>query len=127
MKSRLRSRLRWFNSVISAVLHPPIRFFPLQASLSGYGAGHLRRDAQAAAIVSTVAFIQGMACAFIADLPIEYGVTSAIVASIVGGTFSGSKVLVIGPTNAIAILVLSTMASLDFNPEQRAVYLYPFF
>jgi len=67
-----------------------------------------------------VAFIQGMTCAFIAGLPIQYGLASATIASIVGGAFSGSKVLVIGPTNAIAILALSTMASLDLTPEQRA-------
>lgn len=107
--------------VIAAVLHPPIRFFPLPESISGYSFDHLRRDAHAAALVSMVAFIQGMACAFIAGLPIRYGLASAVVASIVGGAFSGSKVLVIGPTNAIAILVLSTMASLDLSPDQRTM------
>jgi SulP family sulfate permease len=107
--------------VINMALHPSIQFFPLQASLSGYSVDLLRRDAKAAAFVSAVAFIQGMACAFIAGLPIQYGLTSAIAASIVGGVFSGSRVLIIGPTNAIAILVLSTMASLDLNPEQRAI------
>jgi SulP family sulfate permease len=106
---------------MTAVVHPPIRFFPLRAGLSGYGIDHFRRDAHAAALVSMVAFIQGMACAFIAGLPIQYGLVSAIIASIIGGAFSGSKVLIIGPTNAIAILALSTMASLNLTPEQRAV------
>lgn len=106
---------------MAAVLHPPIRFFPLRESLSGYSVDHFRRDAHAAALVSMVAFIQGMACALIAGLPIQYGLTSAIIASIVGGAFSGSKVLVIGPTTAIAVLVLSTMAGLDLTPEQKAV------
>jgi SulP family sulfate permease len=106
---------------MTAVLHPPIRFFPLPERIFGYNVDHLRRDAHAAALVSIVAFIQGMACAYIAGLPIRYGLASAVVASIVGGTFSGSKVLIIGPTNAIAILVLSTMARLDLSPEQRAV------
>lgn len=106
--------------MLNAVLHPPIRFFPLRQTISGYRSIDLSRDARAAFLVSLVAFVQGLACASIAGLPAHYGIASAIVAAIVGGAFSGSRVLVIGPTNAIAILVLSTFAGADFSPEQRA-------
>lgn len=118
-KQNLR-RTRWVRSAINAVLQPPIRFFPLRQSLRGYRSIDLGRDARAAFLASLVAFVQGLTCASIAGLPAHFGIASSIVAAIVGGAFSGSRVLVIGPTNAIAILILSTFAGADFSPEQRA-------
>ncbi|MEZ5277374.1 MAG: SulP family inorganic anion transporter [Opitutaceae bacterium] len=111
----------WVRSVWSVAIHPPIHFFPFSRAVRSYGLRDFLRDARAAGPVAVVAFIQGMTCASIAGLPIEYGILSAIVAAIMGGVFSGSRLLVIGPTNAIAILVFSTLAASDFSLTEKAV------
>ena len=109
------------RSAWSATTHPPISFFPLRHVLAGYGGRDLSRDARAATLVSAVALVQGLACASIAGLPVQFGVMSAIAASIIGGVFSGSRALIIGPTNAIAMLVFSTLAGSDFSAGQMVI------
>jgi SulP family sulfate permease len=86
------------------------RLVPALGSLRSYGAGELRADALAGLTVAAVAVPQAMAYAMAAGVPPEYGLYTAIVMTAVGALFSSSRQLINGPTNAIAIAVLSVLA-----------------
>ncbi|MEO0454677.1 MAG: SulP family inorganic anion transporter [Verrucomicrobiota bacterium] len=76
-------------------------------------------DLRAALNVALLAFPQGMAYAVVADLPIEYGIYGTIIAAIIGPLFSGSRFIVLGPTNATSVLLpvaIGTMALPDSDP-----------
>ncbi|MCG3178490.1 MAG: putative sulfate transporter [Phycisphaerae bacterium] len=70
-----------------------------------------RRDFVAALTVATVALPQGMAYAIIAGLNPVYGLYTAIVSAMVASLMGSSPYLVTGPTNAISLLVASSMRS----------------
>ncbi len=80
--------------------------------LREYDSGKLKRDFLAGINVALLAFPQGMAYAMIAGLPIEYGLYGSAVALIVGMVFAGSQFVVLGPTNATSVLLLSTFSTL---------------
>jgi SulP family sulfate permease len=86
------------------------RYVPALDSLRHYSWTALRADALAGLTVATVALPQAMAYAFIAGLPPEYGLYTAIVMTAVGALFDSSRQLINGPTNAISIAVLSALA-----------------
>ncbi len=71
--------------------------------------------------VALLAFPQGMAYALIAGLPVQYGLISTIVAALIGPIFANSRYIALGPTNATAVLVLSTMLALQLHPAQAAL------
>jgi SulP family sulfate permease len=82
-------------------LHP----IPIFRSLRGYAKIDLAYDLRAGFNVALLAFPQGMAYAVVAGLPIEYGIYGGILASIIGPIFSGSRFIMLGPTNATAVLL----------------------
>ena len=86
--------------------------FPLWKFLRSYGPDPLKADFKAGLNVALLAFPQGMACALIAGLPIEYGIYGSAVAAIFGSLFAGSRFIMLGPTNATAVILLGTFASL---------------
>ncbi len=98
-----------------------IDFFPIRKSFRGYNAAGLRADATAGLNVALLAFPQGMAYAVIADLPIQYGIISGAVASLIAPIFSGSRHTILGPTNATAFMLFSSMAA--FSMADRIFYL----
>lgn len=87
-------------------------FLPARRALSGYNSGLLKKDALAGVNVALLAFPQGMAYAMIAGLPVEYGLFGSAFALILGMLFSGSKFIVLGPTNATSVMLLSTFSTL---------------
>ncbi len=97
-----------------AVRNNQIDLLPMRRWVRGYGKQEAKGDFRAGLNVALLAFPQSMAYAFIAGLPIQYGIYGAIVASILGGIFSRSHFVTLGPTNATAIMVLSTMATMGF-------------
>jgi SulP family sulfate permease len=98
-----------------------IRWLPSPSFFQQYSLDSFKKDNIAGLNVAALAFAQGMACALIAGIPIEYGIYGAIVAPIIGGFFSGSKNTVLGPTNATAILLLSTFMSLPSGVDRTSV------
>ncbi len=97
------------------------RFVPALASLRCYTLSALRADVVAGLTVAAVAVPQAMAYARIADLPVQYGLYTAIVMTFVGALFDSSKQLINGPTNAISIALLSTLALIGSTEEKIAV------
>ncbi len=62
---------------------------------------------------------QGVAYAFIAGLPPEFGLYTAIITPIIAALFGSSSHLISGPTAAISIVVMSVASGLgDLDPAQ---------
>ena len=92
----------------------------MRQAMRGYGIDNARGDMRAGLNVALLAFPQGMAYAAIAGLPIQYGIYASAIAAMLGPLFSGSRFVVLGPTNATAVLVFASFLSLGVNdPEQK--------
>jgi SulP family sulfate permease len=90
---------------------------PAIDSLRHYSLGTGRADLLAGLSVAAVAVPQAMAYGLSAGVPAQYGLYTAIVATIVGALFASSKQLINGPTNVLSIAVLSALAPIP--PELR--------
>ena len=75
------------------------------SSLLNYFRFALRGDLKAGLTVTMLAIPQAAAYALIAGLPVSAGLLSAIFASAIAGLASSSRHLIIGPTNAVALLI----------------------
>lgn len=95
-----------------------VRWVPALASLRGYGTTDARADFMAGLTVAATAVPQAMAYALIAGLPPEIGLYTAIVMTLVGALLNSSRLLINGPTNAIAIALLSAIGTVA-SPEDR--------
>jgi len=74
--------------------------------------GTLRADALAGLLGTVLALPQGIAFATLAGLPVEMGIYSAIVPTLVAALFGSSWHVVSGPTNALSLALLSMLAPL---------------
>lgn len=88
-----------------------IEVFPVRHAIKDYKRSDVKYDIKAAFNVALLTLPQGMAYAAIAELPIYYGIVSAIIASIVAPLFSSSRHTVLGPTNATSLMVFTFFAS----------------
>jgi SulP family sulfate permease len=93
------------------------RLVPAFDSLRTYSLRSLRLDLFAGLTVAAVALPQAMAYASIPQLPVQYGLYTAIVMTAVGALFDSSRQLINGPTNAICIALASAIGT--FPAEQR--------
>ncbi|MDP0492454.1 MAG: SulP family inorganic anion transporter [Verrucomicrobiota bacterium JB023] len=92
--------------------------FPLRHHLSGYTRDTLVHDLRAAFNVALLGLPQGMAYATIAGLPIINGILCSAVASLIAPLFASSRHTLLGPTNATAFMLFSTLATAQLpNPE----------
>jgi SulP family sulfate permease len=94
------------------------RFVPAIDSLRTYRWGTFRVDLLAGLTVAAVAVPQAMAYAMVAGVDPRYGLYTAIVMTAVGALFDSSKQLINGPTNAIAIAMITALAAFD-GPEEK--------
>lgn len=94
-------------------------YFPLRKRLRGYNPTYAKGDLRAGLNVALLAFPQGMAYAAIAGLPIQYGIYASAVAAMLGPVFSGSRFIVLGPTNATSVLVFASFLSLGVTVEEK--------
>ncbi len=98
---------------------------PLKNDLKGYSISSLKGDLIAGLAVALVSIPQGMAYALVAGLPLSCGLFAAIFATIIGALSGSSRSLVVGPNNAIAILVQYGTAEIiqkyyrDISPVDR--------
>lgn len=75
-----------------------------------YTRGDLRADLAAGLTGATAGAPQAMAFAIVAGISPAYGLYSAIVSTIIGGLFGTSNMMTTGPSNALAVVVASTLA-----------------
>ena len=93
---------RFMNSLIA--------FLPFLAWLPRVNAESLRADMFAGITGAVIVLPQGVAFAFIAGLPPQYGLYTAMVTPIIAALFGSSRHLISGPTTAISIVVFSTIS-----------------
>jgi SulP family sulfate permease len=103
-----------------------LRFVPALAALRGYSWAALGGDLVAGLTVATVAVPQSMAYAALAGLPPQHGLYTAIVMTAVGALLASSRQLINGPTNAISIALLSSLAVLPEDERLPAAVLLTF-
>jgi SulP family sulfate permease len=100
-----------------------LHYFPLRRSLKGYDRETAAKDLRAGINVALLAFPQGMAYAAIAGLPIQYGIYASAIAAILGPILSGSRFVILGPTNATSVLVFASFLSLGVTTMEEKVSL----
>jgi len=96
-------------------------FVPIFRTLREYSWGKAFADARAAVNVALLDFPQGMAYALIAGLPVQVGIFGSTLASITGPIFASSRFIMLGPTNATAVMLLSAFLTLNYDPAQAMV------
>ena len=72
---------------------------------------NIRPDLLAGITVAVILLPQAIAFALIADLPPEYGLYAAVIGGLAGALWGSSNQLHTGPTNAISLLVFSSLVS----------------
>lgn len=120
----LFSAKRWKRLLAGSPTNKPslrprerLQLFPLRGWLARYDGRQLRADAQAGLNVALLDFPQGLAYAMIAGLPFQMGIYASAMAAILGACLASSRHLMLGPTNAIAVLCVSAMMSLRYDQE----------
>ena len=108
--------LNWFRQ---SGLHP----FPLYKTLRDYSMRKAFADLRASFNVALLDFPQGMAYALIAGLPVQAGIFCSALSSITGPFLASSRFVMLGPTNATAVMLLSTFLTLGYTPDQALVAL----
>ncbi len=97
--------------------------FPLRHELTSYTLEKGRADLRAGGNLALLDFPQAIVYAMAAGLPVEHGILCAAIAGLVGPLFSGTRFIVMGPTNATAVLLLGFFLGLGYQPEERAAAL----
>lgn len=103
----------------------PITLLPLVPQLKGYSAAKFADDLRAGFNVAVLSFPVNMAYALVAGLPISYGIFSGIIASIIGLFFCRSVYITFGPSNATAVMLLSSFAAGGFMTEAARIQALP--
>ena len=120
----MRHLFQLLKNIIQSAHHSNgLVFFPFFQSASSYRTSYLRDDCKSAINVALLAFPQGMAYALIAGLPIHYGIIGSAIASIASAFFAKSNLISFGPTNATAVMLFTTFASLGLPEEQKLEYI----
>jgi SulP family sulfate permease len=83
----------------------PVRIF------RDYDRANLRPDAIAGLTVGVIVLPLALAFSVIAELPPEMGLYAAVIGGLVGALWGSSLQVVTGPSNAISLLVLSTLTA----------------
>jgi len=110
---------RFWSRLKALARSSQLRPLPILGACESYQKNMLAGDLRASLNVALLAFPQGMAYALIAGLPIEYGIYGSIIASICGPIFSGSRFIMLGPTNATSVLLPVAIGTLAVTLEQK--------
>ena len=89
------------------------KILPFLSTLQGYSLGDLRADFTAAFTVTPMAIPQAMAYAMMAGVHPQYGIYACMLPVIVAALWGSSRFLAAGPTNAISMILFSTMATVS--------------
>ncbi|MFP4166001.1 MAG: SulP family inorganic anion transporter [Opitutales bacterium] len=92
--------------------------FPLGSTLRHYTWSKAKSDARAATNVALLDFPQGMAYALIAGLPVQMGIFCSALSSITCPFLASSRFVMLGPTNATAVMLLSAFLTLGYSPDE---------
>jgi len=87
----------------------------IKKDFEGYSLSAFRSDVIAGLTVALLTVPQALAYAFLAGLPVACGLFAAIYASMIAAIFGSSRHLIVGPSNAIAILIQAGIAEILFT------------
>ncbi len=99
------------------------RIFPALSWIKSYNLQYLIKDALAALTNAVLVLPQAIAFAYIAGLPPEYGLYTAIITPIFAALWGSSHHLISGPTTAISLLVFASLSQIaePFSTEYIAL------
>ena len=100
-------------------------FPPLALLKRGYSREDLSADLRTGFNVAVLSFPVNMAYALVAGLPISYGIYSGIVASLIGLFFCRGVYITFGPSNATAVMLLSSFAATGLVTESARMAALP--
>ncbi len=92
-----------------------ITLLPFIKELSGYSVPTFLRDIMAGLSVALLTMPQAMAYALIAGLPLSAGLFSAIFSAFMATLLGSSRYVILGPSNAIAILIQFATAEILYS------------
>lgn len=116
--------LNLFSKLVRAYRSSELRLFPIKDTLKDYSFAKAKADGKAAFNVALLDFPQAMAYALIAGLPVQLGIYCSALSSITGPIFASSRFVMLGPTNATAVMLLSAFLTLGYT-QQQAVAAMP--
>lgn len=87
----------------------------LKKDFEGYSWGAFRSDMLAGLSVTMLTVPQALAYALVAGLPVACGLFASIYSAIIVSLFSSSRHLIVGPSNAIAILIQAGISEILFT------------
>ncbi|MDA0322521.1 MAG: SulP family inorganic anion transporter [Verrucomicrobia bacterium] len=96
-----------------------VEVLPFIRTLRAYKREDLKADLRAGINVALLAAPQGMAYALIAGLPLRYGIYCAAVAPFLGAVFARSPFIILGPTNATSVLLLSAFGAMGLSGPEK--------
>lgn len=96
-------------------LHDEISLTSFKKDFEKYSWGALHLDLMAGISIAMLSVPQAMAFALAAGLPVSCGLLAAIFSAMVVSFFGSSRHLIMGPSNAIAILVQGGLSMILFN------------
>jgi sulfate permease, SulP family len=99
------------------------RFLPFRAWWGRLDGPTVRADLLAGLVGAIIVLPQGVAFATLAGLPPQYGLYCAMVPTLIAALFGSSHHAVSGPTNAISLVVLATLAPLAEPGSARYIEL----
>lgn len=107
--------------------HDDVSLFNFKKDFEKYSWDYFWDDLRAGLSVSMLTVPQAMAYALVAGLPISCGLFASIFASLFVAFFGSSRHLIVGPTNAISILIQGGISGVLFTyyrevtPEEREI------
>ncbi|MBS4168030.1 SulP family inorganic anion transporter [Parachlamydia sp. AcF125] len=92
-----------------------LSFFNSFQDLKNYSLSFLAQDISAGFSVALLSVPQAMAYAMVAGLPLSCGILAVIFSSLIAAALGSSRHLIVGPSNAIAIMVQAGTSQILFN------------
>ena len=93
------------------------RLFPFLETVKAYTAQDLKADFTAALTVTPMAVPQAMAYAIIAGVHPQYGIYACMLPVVLAALWGSSRYMAAGPTNAISMVIFSTLATVSVGGE----------
>ena len=113
----------WIKKAVTTIRGSGLRLFPLKDVLKDYNRTKAKADVKASINVALLDFPQAMAYALIAGLPVQIGIYGSALSSIFGPMLASSRFVMLGPTNATAVMLLSAFLTLGYDQAQAVAAL----
>ncbi len=104
--------------ILTAVRGSGLRLFPLGDVIKDYSFAKAKADAKAAVNVALLSVPQAMAYALIAGLPVQLGLYCSALSSVFGPMLASSRFVMLGSSNATAVMLLSAFLTLGYDQAQ---------